>query len=77
MEGIPTRIAIDIPRRRLFIDCPHQQAYDWIVERWDAFDMMSMSGYPIELGRQPLTAAEGWTLELGDRAHPLLWLTSN
>lgn len=72
MEQVPTRIAIDLPRHRVFIDCPHQQAYDWIVERFDAWDILAHA-YPIVLGRQPLTASDGWTLEFGDRAHPLDW----
>ena len=72
MAQVPTRIAIDIPRRRLFVDCPHQQAYDWIVERWDNWDIIAIP-YPIVLGRQPLTAADGWSLSFGDRAHPLMW----
>jgi len=76
MEGIPTRIAIDLPRRRLYVDCPYQQAYDWIVERFDASDLLPHV-FPIVLGTQPLTAAKGWTLELGDRAHPLGWATSS
>lgn len=66
MTHEPTRIAIDLPRRRLYVDCAPQKAYDWIVERWGAFDMLACP-YPIVLGREPLTASEGWTLEFGDR----------
>jgi len=71
---VPTRIAIDVPRRRLYIDCPYQQAYNWIMERWATCGMLTHD-YPIVPDTQPLTASDGWTLEFGDRAHPLDWPT--
>jgi hypothetical protein len=57
-------IAIDIPRKRIYINCAHLDALDWISSRWDAADLIDCP-LPILPGTLPLQACGDWSLEFG------------
>jgi hypothetical protein len=58
------RISINVPQRRVYYRGDPQAAYDWLCERFDAFDLIGHS-FTLELADGELRASDGWVIERG------------